>query len=82
MDIVEKLREQAIADEAAGTLYSHVIATEAADTIEKLRKDANRYRHLRDNSTSTWIRFQDQWQMTAIQCDDIIDREMAAQEQR
>ena len=77
MDIVEKLRRQAASDEAAGTLYSHTVATEAADTIEKLRKDANRYRHLRDNSTNTWIRFQDQWQMTPSQCDDIIDREMA-----
>lgn len=38
MDIVEKLRRQADADEAAGTLYSHVIAREAADEIERLRR--------------------------------------------
>ena len=41
-------------------------------------KDAERYRWMRDESTSTWLRFQDQWQMTAAQCDAMIDREMAA----
>lgn len=45
---------------------------------DALRKDAERYRWMRDESTSTWLRFQDQWQMTAAQCDATIDREMAA----
>lgn len=40
MDIVEKLRRQSASDEKAGTLYSHTVAAEAADEIERLRKDA------------------------------------------
>jgi hypothetical protein len=79
MDIVEKLRKQAASDEAAGTLYSHTIATEAADMIEKLRHDARRYQWLRDHGSETWVRFQDQWQMSAAQCDAVIDREIDRQ---
>lgn len=37
MDIVEKLRNQADADDKTGTLYAHVIGREAADEIERLR---------------------------------------------
>lgn len=37
MDIVEKLRRQADADDQAGTLYSHVVGREAATEIEQLR---------------------------------------------
>lgn len=37
MDIIEKLRRQADADEQAGTLYAHEIGREAATTIERLR---------------------------------------------
>ena len=35
--IVDRLREQAAADEKAGTLYSHELLREAADEIEHLR---------------------------------------------
>ena len=57
MDIVEKLRRQAASDEAAGTLYSHTVDAEAADEIERLRKDAARYRWLRggdDVPAASW----------------------------
>lgn len=37
MDIVDELRQQADADEKAGTLYSHVICRNAANDIERLR---------------------------------------------
>lgn len=38
MDIVEKLRRQADADDKAGTLYAHEIGREAATEIEHLRE--------------------------------------------
>lgn len=53
MDIVEKLRRQSASDEAAGTLYSHTIAADAADEIERLRQDARRYRWLREQPNDT-----------------------------
>lgn len=40
-DIVDRLVSQASADEAAGTLYSHVVLREAAEEIKKLRHENN-----------------------------------------
>ena len=40
MTIVDRLREQAAADEKAGTLYSHELLKQAAYEIESLRKEA------------------------------------------
>lgn len=57
--------------------FSNTVHIDAKE-LAALRKDADRYRWMRDESTSTWLRFQDQWQMTAAQCDATIDREMAA----
>jgi len=44
--------------------------------IERLRKDAERYRWLRDVSTETWMSFQLQWRMPAINCDAVIDKQI------
>lgn len=59
-DIVELLDRQADSDEKAGTLYSHVIARNAIQEIERLRdevqalrQDAERYRWLRDQHWSS-----------------------------
>lgn len=45
-------------------------------TLAALRKDAERYRWLRDVGSVTWIPFRSAWQMSASQCDDAIDREI------
>jgi hypothetical protein len=39
MEIVADLRRQAATDQAAGTLYSHVLLRRAADEIERLRRE-------------------------------------------
>ena len=47
---------------------------------EALRKDAERYRWLRDVGSLTWIPFRSQWRMDAVLCDATIDVEMARSE--
>lgn len=55
MDIVEKLRRQADADDAAGTLYSHTVDREAADEIEQLRTLAGDAYEAWDNDRDTQV---------------------------
>lgn len=43
---------------------------------ETLRKDAERYRWLRDTGSNTWVPFTEQWKMDAKHCDAAIDAEM------
>ena len=43
------------------------------------RKDAERYRWLRDAGSLTWVPFRSQWKMDATQCDAAIDAEMQRQ---
>ena len=45
---------------------------------DALRADAERYRWLRDAGNHTWRTFQNQWGMTADQCDAAIDAARAA----
>lgn len=47
--------------------------------IDALRKDAERYRWLRDKGSNTWVPFTGQWKMDAEHCDAAIDNEMANQ---
>ncbi len=47
--------------------------------LESLRKDAERYRWLRDKGSNTWVPFTGQWKMDAEHCDAAIDNEMASQ---
>ena len=42
-----------------------------------LRKDAERYRWLRDEGSASWMPFTRQWDMNAEHCDAAIDNEMA-----
>ena len=55
-------------------------AAEAAETeINVQRKDAERYRWLRDTGSCTWNPLVDQWRMEPNGCDAAIDREMDRQ---
>jgi hypothetical protein len=50
----------------------------AQSELAALRKDAGRYRWLRDDGSLTWVPFRSQWQMDAARCDAAIDAEMRA----
>ncbi len=50
-----------------------------SDELDALRKDAERYRWLRDKGSNTWAPFTGQWKMNAEHCDAAIDNEMANQ---
>ena len=58
-----------VVDPDADTLEAH-------PKVAAAEKNAERYCWLRDTSTSTWPSFQDQWRMTADQCDATIDSQM------
>ena len=47
---------------------------------KELRRDALRYRWLRDCSHKTWVNFQKQWLRTSEQCDAAIDAAMERKE--
>ena len=46
---------------------------------EALRKDAERYRWLRDKGSNTWVPFTGQWKMDAEHCNAAIDNEISTQ---
>ena len=75
MDLADRLEDGAD-DQGRGVI------AEAASTLrelEALRKDAERYRWLRDKGSNTWVPFTGQWKMDAEHCDAAIDNEMATQ---
>ena len=55
----------------------HGWCVDAQAEIDALRKDAERYRWLRDKGSATWMPFTRQWDMNAEHCDAAIDNEMA-----
>ncbi len=77
-DIIERLQS-----EIERTVKLDMMHQEAANEIASLRAkvaamedDAKRYLWLRDVSDATYRSLQDQWRMTAIQCDATIDAAM------
>ena len=70
--------EDFIAESAAEALLQDVCKTLRAD-VAALRKDAERYRWLRDKGSNTWVPFTGQWKMDAEHCNAAIDNEMATQ---
>lgn len=61
MNIVDRLREQAAADEKAGTLYSHELLKQAAYLIERLTPLAARYIWMRDIGDETFEPFKERY---------------------
>lgn len=49
------------------------------DVDAPIRKEADRYRWLRDKGSSTWVPFTRQWNMDSEHCDAAIDNEMTTQ---
>lgn len=70
--------EDFIAESAAEALLQDVCKPLRAD-VAALRKDAERYRWLRDKGSNTWVPFTGQWKMDAEHCNAAIDNEMATQ---
>jgi hypothetical protein len=70
----EAVRE-ALEDEVK-SLRSTVTELERENAV--LRKDADRYRWLRDGGSTTWIPLQEAWRMSADSCNAVIDRQVNA----
>lgn len=66
---------------SASAPFSAFRETMALTTAEflALRKDAERYRWLRDAGSTTWTPFRQQWKMDAALCDAAVDAEIAKQ---
>jgi len=73
------LRYPGMTKDEAQALADRINGGELVGAEHPVRKDAERYRWLRDKGSNTWVPFTGQWKMDADHCNAAIDNEMANQ---